>query len=148
MHSVHAGCYHLGAPWSLAGELWRSRWQTAAGGLYAPRRTTPRLSRTTSQCCCLGCSVWAACWTSSRWCRFCLGRIQSAAGGGKKNFQHFELNVQATWNIVCANNNNLPQAPSHQMPSAGAGGWPRWSPSAEPRTGPRCLAGSASWRRA
>lgn len=65
-------------PWSPAAAPWRSRWRTAAAEPCAPRRTTPRLSRTTWRCCCRGCSASAACWTSSRRCRSFPGRTLSA----------------------------------------------------------------------
>ena len=39
---------------------------------------TPQLSKTTWRCCCLGCSVWAACWTSSQRCRSFPGHTLSA----------------------------------------------------------------------
>lgn len=71
---------YLVKPWSLAVELWRSRWRTAAVGPSFPRQKTPRPSRTTWQCCCLACSASAWYSPSSQRCRSFPSHIQSAGG--------------------------------------------------------------------
>lgn len=143
---------HLGEPWSLAGEPWMIQWQTAAAGLDAPHRMIPRLSKTTSQCCCLVYNVWVVCWTSSHLCQFYPGHTRSAACREEKS------NVRSMLHVYWIDRNEtkshvqhvticLPQAPFRQRLLRGVGGWPHWTPSAGQETAPRYLEGNASWHK-